>query len=107
MEHRQPGGDVAQRDREIQVLSRPLHRGQAVAQHQPVVVDVPNLLRRVLWPSVEQHGAQPHLQRLLGHTCCAVSRTGRGECRQREDQGTAGSGQRGDRARVGHPGAGY
>ncbi len=59
MQDGHPGGDVAQRHREVEVAVGLLHGGEPVAQPQPVVIDEADLLRRVLWAGVEQQRAQP------------------------------------------------
>jgi hypothetical protein len=107
MQHRDSGGDVAQGDREIELVVGLLHRGEPVVQEEPVIVDEADLLWRVLRARVEQHRAQADLQGLLGHARGAVGRARRGERRDRQHERAAGRRKRGDRARVGHRRAGY
>jgi len=66
VQHGQAGGHVAQRYREIDLLGDDLRGREPVAQMHPVIVHEADLLGRVLRARVEEHRAQPHLQRLLG-----------------------------------------
>lgn len=107
MQHRDPRGDVAQRNRQVEAALELLDGGEALAQHQPMVIDETDLLRRVLRAGIEQDRAQPDLQRPLGDTRGAVGRACRGEGGEREDERAAGRCERSDRASVRHDGAGY
>jgi len=59
VKHREPRGHIAQGDREIEVLIGLLHRGEPVAQNEPVVVDEPDLLGASCGRALNSTGRSP------------------------------------------------